>query len=426
MCIIACKDLSLNTRVIRQARSLSRAGHKVTIIGFVSPDAKLSGDEPAATLLATGGPGYPGILMSKLWLARKVLGADGHVQRAAAAAVAAGRSRNGRFARQALDRLAEHRFDVVQAHFDKALIAASALSQRCGARLVFDAVEVPFDEELIPATPTARALRLAEIRRETEIARRADAWITVNDSLADAAAGRFGIARPMVLRNCQDEGPWPSDGRLRRDVGLGPQARVLLHLNTLRRGEGVEVAVAALAQLPPDIHLVGLGPVPQRGFVKEMRELAAQLGVAGRFHVAPLQPPHALAPYIAGADIGVIARQGNLQNMRLSLPNRLFQMIAARLPVIATPLPEIARIVRHFGVGVLFDALDPAALAASVRRMVEPSARAEYRMALDRAARLLTWERESEPYVRMIEALAGRRSTAAAAAHRTDGAAYHG
>ncbi|HEY1261246.1 MAG TPA: glycosyltransferase family 4 protein [Stellaceae bacterium] len=426
MCIIACKDLSLNTRVIRQARSLSRAGHKVTIVGFVSPDAKLSAGEPAASLVATGGPGYPGIRMAQLWVARNVLRDDARVQRDAAATVAAGRSRSGRFARRALDKLARCRFDIVQAHFDKALIAASALSQLCGARLLFDAVEIPFDEELIPVQPTARALRLAEIRRETEIARHADGWITVNDSLADAAVARFGIARPLVLRNCQDEGPWPSDGRLRRDVGLGPQARVLLHLNTLRRGEGVEVAIAALAQLPPDIHLVGLGPVPQRGFVKEMRRLASQLGVADRFHVAPLQPPHALASYIAGADIGVIARQGNLQNMRLSLPNRLFQMIAARLPVIATPLPEIARIVRRWGVGTLFDTLDPAALAASVRMMVEPAARAEYRIALDRAARHLTWERESEPYVRLIEALADGYLAPAGRSGRSEGGARHG
>ncbi|HEY1299357.1 MAG TPA: glycosyltransferase family 4 protein [Stellaceae bacterium] len=416
VCIIACKDLSLNTRVIRQARSLARAGHRVTIIGFVAPDAKLAGDEAAATLLATGGPGVPGWLMTRLWFSRRVLRDEVRVSRNAAAAVAAGKSRNGRFSRRAAARLAGCRFDVVQAHFDKALIAAEVLSRDYGAKLVFDAVEVPFDEELIPTAPTVRALRLAEIRRETEIARCADGWITINDSLADAAVDRFGIARPLVLRNCQEEGPWVSDGRLRRDLGLSAQARVLLHLNTLRRGEGIEVAIEALARLPSDVHLVGLGPVPQRGFVREMRQCAARHGVAERFHLAPLQPPHALPAYIAGADIGVIARQGTSQNMRLSLPNRLFQMIAARLPVIATPLPEIAAIVRRWGVGTLFEAFDPAALAASVQAMFEPAAQARYRSALDGAARRLTWERESEPYVRLIEDLAWGALPAAQAA----------
>jgi glycosyltransferase involved in cell wall biosynthesis len=189
---------------------------------------------------------------------------------------------------------------------------------------------------------------------------------------------------------------------------LTNKARILLHLNTMRPGEGVETAIDALAQLPSEFHLVALGPAPERGFVALMRRRATSFGVAERFHIAPLQPPHAVLAYIAGADIGIIARQGRLQNLRLSLPNRLFQMIAARLPVVATPLPEISRIVRTWRLGLLFDESDPAGLAAAVRRLVEPSALAQFRGAADKAARALTWDRESATYVRSIERLAGR------------------
>jgi glycosyltransferase involved in cell wall biosynthesis len=121
-----------------------------------------------------------------------------------------------------------------------------------------------------------------------------------------------------------------------------------------------------------------------------------------------LQPPHAVPAYIAGADIGIIARQGRLQNLRLSLPNRLFQMIAARLPVVATPLPEISHFVRTWRLGLLFDESDSAGLAAAVRRLIEPSALPQFRDAADKAARALTWDRESATYVRSIERLAGR------------------
>lgn len=406
MCIIACKDLSLNMRTIRQARSLTRAGHAVTIVGFCVPDARLAAEHEAATLVATGSP-HPSILMmNKLWLTRHVLGDDAGLQRGAEAFVAAGGSRGGLFTRRAMTALAHRSFDVVQAHFDRSLIAAAALSHRCGAKLVFDAVEIPFDRELLPKPPTTRAVRLAEIRREAEIAQRADGWITVNDSLADAAVGRFNVPRPLVLRNFQDEEQWRSDGRLRGDVGLTGDARILLHLNTMRHGEGVETGIDALAHLPADFHLVALGPVPERGFLRKIRRYAAVCGAAGRFHIAPLQPPHAVLPYIAGADIGIIARQGGRQNFRLSLPNRLFQLIAARLPVVATKLPEIARIVESRGIGLLFDEADPAGLAAAVVKIMEPSALAGYREAADRAARAFTWDRESAAYVRFIERLA--------------------
>lgn len=406
VCIVACKDLSLNTRVMRQATALARAGHAVTVIGFDVPDSRLATAEEAATLLATGAPLYPGLVMAGLWLTRHVLPGDAGLRRGAAAAVAARRSRGGLFARRAARLLADRSFDVVQAHFDKALIAASIVRRRCGGRLVFDAVEVPFDDELIPVRPVVRALRLAEIGHEIEIARRADSWVTVNDALADAIVDRFGVSRPLVLRNCHHEGRWQSDGRLRSDLGLTENARVLLHLNTLRRGEGIETAIEALAQLPADIHLVALGPMPERGYLDGIRRQAVERGVADRFHVAPMQPAHRLPAYIAGADIGVIARQGISRNLRLSLPNRLFQMIAARLPVIATPLPEIARVVRDWGVGLLFDEFDPHALAAAIRTMTAPSALAGFRTAVDHAAGSLTWERESGAYVRLIEELA--------------------
>jgi glycosyltransferase involved in cell wall biosynthesis len=167
----------------------------------------------------------------------------------------------------------------------------------------------------------------------------------------------------------------------------------------------VETAIDALAHLPADFHLVALGPVPEPGFRRKIRRHAAMRGAAGRFHIAPLQPPHAVLPYIAGADIGIIAREGGRQNFRLSLPNRLFQLIAARLPVVATKLPEIARIVENRGIGLLFDEADPAGLAAAVARIMEPSALARYRAAADSTARAFTWDQESAAYVRFIERL---------------------
>jgi glycosyltransferase involved in cell wall biosynthesis len=407
VCIVAYKDLSRNTRVARQAAALAQAGHKVTVVGFGALDLRPAAEEGAATAIAAGVPAYPKSLMTILDVARHMLplprGAG--LRLVASAAVAAERNRSGVFARRVAALLGGRSFDVIQSHDEKALIAAAAVRRRCGGRLVFDAVEVPFDDEKLPKWPVARAVRLAEMRRELDIARFAEGWVTVNDALADDIADRYRVARPLVLRNCQCDGRWPSDGRLRRDLGLTDQARLLLHLNTLRPGEGVETAIDALAELPPDVHFATLGPEGESGFVARMRRRAAERGVADRFHVPPLQPVHAIPAYAGGADIGVIARQGISRNNRLSLPNRLFQMIGARLPVAATPLPEIARLVREWELGQLFDEGDSTALAAAVRAMMEPAALAGFRRAVDRAASTLTWERESGPYVKMIETL---------------------
>src|SRR5579871_870064 len=417
VCILACKDMRLNMRAIRQAKALADAGHDVTIVSWRSPDPHLVAGSPA-TLIATGDPPFVTPLMAALWVTGRVFRSPATERRIAAAGVRAGRSRAQLFARRADACLAGRSFDVVQAHFDKALHAGFELARRCGAKLVFDAVEVPFDPEMLPRDPTTRALRLAEIQREVEIVRQVDSWITVNDALADAAVERFGIARPLVLRNLPSGEYQPSDGRLRRDVGLPDSARIILHLNTMRKGEGLETAIDALAQLPEDYHLVGLGPA-HKSYLPTIRQRAAERGVAQRFHLAPLQPPHRVAAYIAGADIGIICREGDMRNLRLSLPNRVFQMIAARLPVIATPLPEISRIVRDWRLGEIFEEGDGTGLAAAIRRVGDPATLPGVRQAVDTAARALCWERECGPYVQFIEKLgrAARIEAGSLAAH---------
>jgi glycosyltransferase involved in cell wall biosynthesis len=415
VCIVAYKDLRLNTRVARQAASLLAAGHSVTVVGFAAP---IFGEDgaPCPVLVATGVPGHPKSLTALLDVSRHVLplprGAG--MRLGAAIAVGARRGRSGGFARMVARQLAGCAFDVVQAHDERALIAAAGIGRRCGAQLVFDAVELPFDDEKLPRWPAARALRLAEIGRESALARGAAGWITVNDSLADDIVQRLGVRRPLVLRNCPPAGRWRSDGRLRRDIGLPDGARLLLHLNTLRPGEGVETAIDALTRLPGDIHLAALGPEGQPGFVERMRRRALENGVARRFNVPPLQPVDKIAAYIAGADLGVIAREGSSRNNRLSLPNRLFQLIGAGLPVAATPLVEIARIVREWGLGRVFDEADPDALAAAVHAMLLPEALEGFRRAAAAASAALVWERESLPYVRLIETVAQPTSAGAA------------
>jgi glycosyltransferase involved in cell wall biosynthesis len=420
VCIVAYKDLRLNTRVARQAAALTAAGHAVTVVGFAAPMV-VEYAAPAPVIIATGVPGHPKSLLTLLDIGRHVLPWPRGVgmRLGAALAVRAQRGRSGGFARMVATRLAGYAFDVVQAHDERALVAAAGISRRCGGQLVFDAVELPFDAEKLPKAPVARALRLAEIERETALARNVASWITVNDSLADDIALGLGVRRPLVLRNCPLAGEWPSDGRLRRDLGLPDEVRLLLHLNTLRPGEGVETAIDALTRLPADIHLAALGPEGQPGFVERMRRRAAENGVANRFHLPPLQPVDKIAAYVAGADIGVIARQGSSRNNRLSLPNRLFQLVGARLPVAATPLVEIARIVREWGLGQVFDEADPDALAAAVRAMLMPAALAGFRRAAAAAAAALVWERESVPYVRLVETVADTLPTAARDAARS-------
>jgi len=395
VCIVAYKDLRLNTRVARQARVLAEAGHRVTIICFERPAEASAGIEVLET-------GLPAMSRAVLAVPRPLRG-----DFLAHLAAGLGRTRCHDFARRACRLAAGRRFDLIQAHHEKALIAADALRRRCGGKLLFDAIEWPFDPALLPRRPDMLALRRAEMARERAIATNCDGWMTVNDSLAEMAAARFGVPRPLVVRNCRFRTPPGDDGGLRADIGLPPEHKLVLYLNSVRPGEGLEQAVAALARLPGDVHLAVLGPA-RADYRAALTEQAARTGVAGRFHLLPLQPPSRLIAYAAGADLGIVPRRPEGDNMRFSLPNRVFEMIAARLPLVVSDLPEISRLVTEHRIGIVCDAGDPDAIAAAIRRVLAPESYPTFRRAVAQAAETLTWERESAGYLAFVEALAAR------------------
>ena len=85
----------------------------------------------------------------------------------------------------------------------------------------------------------------------------------------------------------------------------------------------------------------------------ELEALAAAPRFGGRVHVLPAVPPDELCAWVASADVGVMAIQPSTLNHRLSTPNKLFECLAAGVPVVASDFPEMRRIVCDDPVGPL-------------------------------------------------------------------------
>jgi glycosyltransferase involved in cell wall biosynthesis len=406
VCILAYKDLGANTRVARQAATLAAAGHHVAVVSFSEPDLELAPALAQVEFVATGVPSIGGGLSTLLRLPRLLRGRAGDLTMALASSwgMALGQSRCQMFAQKALQATAGKRFDVVQAHFDKALIAAEAVQRQCGGRLAFDAVETPFDFEKLPSPRDMRALRRAEIAREVSIARRADLWLTVGDSLAHEITRRLGIDSPLVIRNCCSQARTRAPGRLRADLGLPPGCRLIISLNSFRPNDGLETVVDALSFLPMDVHLAVLG-TPARGADAKMLVSHLSAATRDRLHFPELQRPSQLVDYLSDADMGIVALRPITTNLRVALPNRVFELIAAGLPLAASRIDDISALVTRYGIGQIYDEDDPRAAASAIIDILDHLER--YRTATADAALELNWEREGLAYLRAIENLAG-------------------
>lgn len=256
---------------------------------------------------------------------------------------------------------------VIHAHEPDSWVAALLAARRCGARVVLDVHEhypSRLDHRLpVRLRPLGRVLLRAACRW---LAARADAVVVAKDGL-DGDLG--GATRCTPVRNYAT----PVALTPRRH-GAGPVT--LLHLGALTRARGAFVMLEALARLPDDARLLLIGRFTD-GSEADFLARATTLGLAGRIESLDWMPREAALARAAQADIGLVLFQPGVENHRLALPHKLFDCMLAGLPVIVPALAEeVSSVVLQAGCGLVVDTADPAAVAAAIAQLADPSIRA--------------------------------------------------
>ena len=252
--------------------------------------------------------------------------------------------------------------DLVHAMAYMGIPVGLALGRRDGAPVVYDARDIYVDAANIARMPSLARRQFAWVERRW--ARQASRVITVNEPYAEVMAERFGVATPLVVMNCSyrqvSTGPRPR--RLRDRLGLGADVPIILYHGGLARDRGIEQLIESLPAIPAAmLVLLGYGPLQA-----ELEARAADPALGGRLAVLPAVPPTELLDWVGSADVVAMPIQPNTLNHRLTTPNKLFEAMAAGVPVMASDLPGMAGIVRETGCGVLVDPTDPGAIAAAI------------------------------------------------------------
>lgn len=309
---------------------------------------------------------------------------------------------------------ASPRADVHHANDAETLPAALRAARRDSGRVVYDSHEI--FTAWGPLLDQPVFVRSAFRRWERRLARRAAALVTINDEIAGELARLLAPRRTVVVHNCPPRWtpPAPAPDLLRRAVGIPATAPVVLCHGNLQAGRGLEETAEAMMR--PGLesaHLVFLGY--GRMVVASMLD-DPRLG--GRVHVLDPVPPSELLPWVASADVDVMAILPTDRNSVLSSPNKLFESIAAGVPVVTSDLPVRRRIVLDDPdgpLGALCDPTDPESIAAAIRSILSslPEERAATRARILAAAHARwNWEREGAKLVDLYDDLAREASPA--------------
>ena len=299
---------------------------------------------------------------------------------------------------------------VYHGHDLSAVGAAVYAQQMFGGGLVYDSHEVYLEAGSNGTRP--RWPRWILSRLERRWFRRADAIVTVNQLVAQELVRRYGVKERMaVVHNCPATWapPEPRPDLLRTAAGIPPGAPILLYHGGLTAVRGLaQLAEAMLEPGLEEAHLCYLGFGPMRD---ELLALAAEPRFGGRIHLLDGVPPDELDLWVASADIGMMPNQPETLNELVSTPNKLFESIAAGVPVVTSDFPERRRIViddPDGPLGAVCDPVSPRSIAEATRSILElgERGRSDYRARCLKAANeRWNWERESERLTSLYAAL---------------------
>ena len=412
--IVVPSSGAFDSRTWRIASTLAGRGHDVTVMGRLEAGLPAHETHPGGYRIIrvpvsaeAGLPGPIRAVVGRIRGPRRTPVAAG--PGGSAAASPAGRARNlvaaaKRLAAIALtvrsQRLASRPLaplaDLVHAMAYMGIPIGLDLGRRDHAAVIYDARDIYVDAANLARLPGPARRLFGWVERRW--AQRAGRVVTVNDPYADVMEWRFGVPRPLVVLNCSKRRDVPASPprRFHERLELPASTRVVLYQGGFSRDRGIEQLIAALPSLPTDAVLVLLG---YGSLQAELESQAATPALAGRVFVLPAVAPDELLDWVGSADVVAMPIQPSTLNHRLTTPNKLFEAMAAGVPVVASDLPGMSGIVRETGCGVLCDPTDPSAIAAAVRSILdapEPERIAYRERAVAAAHGRYSWETQVE------------------------------
>ena len=201
---------------------------------------------------------------------------------------------------------------------------------------------------------------------------------------------RFGVVRNVPVKLTRPEKQQVPDAYRGK--------KLIIYQGALNVGRGLELMIKTMHFLENVIFIVaGSGDIE-----RQLKDLVKNEGVEEKVEFKGRLLPGELIPLTSSCDLGISLEEDLGLSYRYALPNKMFDYIQARIPILCSALPEMTRIVETYGIGIATREREPEKLAAIIRYMLDERSSGAWIEALEKAAGDLCWENESKKYEEIL------------------------
>lgn len=284
--------------------------------------------------------------------------------------------------------------DILNANDLDTLLANRLIAWLRGIPLVYDSHEY-FTE--VPELIHRKRTRKVWLTLERWLVPKVSAMYTVNKSLAHIYQQTYQLP-VQVIRNVPFARPTST---------VPSRAKVLLYQGAINLGRGIDLMLRTMPHLPDyQLWIIGQGDV-----MADMQALHQELGLGEQVRFWGFIPFEQLADITSQAMIGLSLEEDRGLNYRYASPNKVYDYIQARIPVIVSGLPEMKALVATYQIGKVLplDQRHPETLAAIVQSIGEdPDGYQTWVAHCEQAAQILNWQQERQNllaiYKRVLDA----------------------
>lgn len=224
--------------------------------------------------------------------------------------------------------------------------------------------------------------------------------ITVNGSLAKLYAEEYNI-KVHTIHNFP-ESNLNTELKTKKKLGIPENKKLILYQGAVNIDRGLEEAIEAMTLLADSVLLIiGTGDI-----LPDLKTLVIRRGLADRIKFFGAIPFQDLPNYTHHADFGIAIEKDTNLNYKYSLSNKIFDYINADIPVLASPLPEVKKLFSEHDIGLMVENYHPDHLADKMKEMTNNiELQRKWKRSLVQARQKFTWDKEEKTLSNLLDKL---------------------